>query len=139
MLAREQLLKIDALEGFARLAIGSIESYLGQRALRAASGEGALDVLELDFLFERRQREVLDHAFQLGEVSRPTVMAQRVERRDGKAPLRTQPRLDKLREHERGEVGDVFGELAQRRQPESQLAEPHGELRIELMLIGQGS
>src|SRR5262249_50714657 len=137
VLAREQLLEIHALEGFPRLAVGAIESDLRHTGMRAACGEGSLDVLQLDLFLEGGERKVLHDAFQLGKVSRPGVVAQGVQRRDGQAPPRAEAALDQLRQHQRGEIRNVLGELAQRRQAESELAEARAELRIEFVLLGK--
>ena len=66
-------------------------------------------------------------------------MAQRIERGDGKAPQRAGAAFDHLREHERGEVGYVLGELAQRWQPKRELGEARTELGIEFVLLHQGA
>ena len=49
------------------------------------------------------------------------MVAQRIERRDREAPRRAGARFDQLREHQRGEVRHVLGEVAQRRQAQRQL------------------
>ena len=95
------------------------------------------DVMELNLLLERREGEILDHAFQLGEVPRPRIVAQRVQRGDREAPRRAKPRLDQLRQHERREVRHVLGEFAHGRQFESQLRKAHAQIRIERVLLDE--
>src|SRR5581483_7936164 len=88
VLAREKVFEVQALERLARLAVGPIERDLGQRARRRSGAEHSLDILEADFLLQRGKREVLHHALELGEISRPGMVAQRVQRSDGEAPGR---------------------------------------------------
>src|SRR6185503_18851787 len=103
-----------------------------------APGEHAFDVIELDLLVERAERQILHHALELGQVAGPDVVAQRVERGDREAPRWTGARLHHLREHERGEVGHILGEFAQRRQAQRELGEPRPQVGIELVLLRQG-
>src|SRR2546421_4775233 len=123
VLAREKMLEVDSLERFAGLAIRTIEGYLRQRAGRRARGERALHVFELYFFLKRREREVFHHAFQLGKISRPWVMTQRVERGDRQPPRRAGARLDELCQHEGSQIRHVFRELAQRRRSEEHTSE----------------
>jgi hypothetical protein len=131
------MLEVNALERLARLAVGPVEQHLGQRPRHRAPRQHALDVVELDLLVERAQREVLHHALELGEIAGPDMMAQRVERRDRQSPRRAAARLHHLREHERRQVRHVLGELAQRGQPQRQLGEPRSEVGVEVVLFGQ--
>src|SRR5262245_59471088 len=139
VLARQQVLEIDALQCLASFAIRAVEGDLGQGARHGARGDHALDVAELDLFFERAEREVLHHAFQLGKVSRPAVVPQRIQRGDGEAPRGTNARFDQLRKHERRQVGDVLGEIAHRRQLERQLAQARAELGVEVRLLRQAA
>src|SRR5260221_905696 len=137
VLAREQVLEIDPLEGLARLAVRAIEGDLREGALGLAAGKYPLDVLEQNLLLKRGEGKILDHALQLGEVAVPGVMAQRVERGDGQPPLRAGARLDQQGEHQRGEIRYILGELAQGWQFQCQLAQPRREFGVELVLFAK--
>ncbi len=112
VLTREQVLEVNALERFARLAVRPIESDFRERARGGPRSEYPLHFFQADFLVLRAEREILHHAFQLREIARPDVVTQGVERRNRKTARRAGARLDQLGKHERGEVRHILGELA---------------------------
>jgi hypothetical protein len=67
------------------------------------------------------------------------VVPQRVQRGNGKTARRTHSCLDELRQYQRGEVGNVLGEIAHRGKLECQFAQASAELRVEIALVREAA
>ena len=132
-LALEVMFEVKPLEGLARVAQGLVEQGQRRRGSRRFAGvaqQDAVDVIDRYFVFERRQREVLDGRQQLRPLALPVVQALGVERAAGKLPGLHFLAFDQVREHQRGDFRDLVAVPGKLRQHYPHLAQTRHHGRV---------
>ena len=91
------------------------------------------DIAKLDLFLQCGQRQIAHRRFELVQIAGPVLLTQRIQRRGRQPARRAGAAFHQLRQHQRGDLRNLLGELAHRGQREHQFGQTLREFGVELV------